>query len=509
MFLILLAQDPTWWPMYQRDLGSTGFSPLKGAMGSAPTILWSYSGVGYPEQALSAAQVDGQGYLEIAVPGFLSGDIALLSFVEPNSYQVKWVVTTNDYTTSAPALADVNGDGVLDLVTSYRVNSDGIGTRAYSGVDGSVLWTFTAARGDGNSPKVADADGDGALEVLVGSEGLYFYCLNAATGTQEWAANIGRCDAAPAIGDLDNDGRLEVAVSSDNGLYVLNGEDGSVLWSFTGATGHQASPTIIDLDGDGDLDVAFQASSNGYLYAFDGATGTQLWSVSVGVPYNWTTGLAAADADGDGVVEVFAGNSSGVLYCVNGNDGSIQWSYSVGGGDYIHRPVSLMDIDGDGYLEALVPSCCNSPGELIAVNHDGTELWRVELPGDWDVHNPANADVDLDGCAELLVGTYGNTQAAWLLDDAGDASDCGLSTGERVSLGHLKLRFDGKALLVDLGKAENLSLRVYDPSGRLRWSWDGWLGAGVHAFELSLPKGVYLAKARTGAIVKEASLILR
>ena len=61
--------------------------------------------------------------------------------------------------------------------------------------------------------------------------------------------------SSPALGDVDNDGKLEVVVGSYNDkIYALNGEDGTVNWSFS--TGDfqdrwHSSPALGDVDSDG------------------------------------------------------------------------------------------------------------------------------------------------------------------------------------------------------------------------------------------------------------------
>ncbi len=93
MSILLVAQNPAWWPMYGRDLANTHFSPLRGSMSAPPDIKWTYGGASYPENALSVAQFDADPQLEVVVASYGTGQVALVDglsglaqwFVQPGS----------------------------------------------------------------------------------------------------------------------------------------------------------------------------------------------------------------------------------------------------------------------------------------------------------------------------------------------------------------------------------------------------------------------------------------
>jgi len=77
-------------------------------------------------------------------------------------------------------------------------------------------------------------------------------------------------ESSPALGDIDGDGKLEIVVgSNDDKLYALNGEDGSVLWSYTTGGDIVSSPALGDIDGDGKLEIVV-GSNDDKLYALNG-----------------------------------------------------------------------------------------------------------------------------------------------------------------------------------------------------------------------------------------------
>ncbi|HRQ65461.1 MAG TPA: Ig-like domain-containing protein, partial [Xanthomonadaceae bacterium] len=121
------------------------------------------------------------------------------------------------------------------------------------------------------------------------------------------------------------------------------------------------------------------------------------------------------DDNGDGVIDhrdipdaVFM-SSGGLLNIVSGADGS-QILASSGHGLSTLGSLALADLTGDGYVEIVGVSSAQRT-ELIAVRHDGTELWRVPTSGPTVTGSngiPRDAltiaDLDGDGTPEIIHG---------------------------------------------------------------------------------------------------------
>jgi len=153
------------------------------------------------------------------------------------------------------AIGDINGDGwnevVVGVGSTYTPDAPG-GVWAFTH-DGTPLWSYTSGdfNDDGvpdgvySSPALADVDGNdnGKLEIIYGGYDAHIRVLND-EGTLLWEKFVrDSVWSSPAIGGIDHDGKLEIAIGVDSHwepppvntedggiLYVLNGEDGSVLF---------------------------------------------------------------------------------------------------------------------------------------------------------------------------------------------------------------------------------------------------------------------------------------
>jgi len=372
-----------------------------------PAIRWTFGTNGAIATSPLAADLDGDGGLEIFLSEWKPGpaaDGSRLGYVLDAAGGLRYTVPLR-FNAFAAAAADLDGDGRMELLFAEGSHSDvdgGIGYRAFNGEDGSPLWSFAtpfyggegffaspaladldgdgrldliagsmdhtvyALRGiDGSvlwrspvlehyirhSTPIADFDGDGRLEVTVHTEAGIVHTFDAATGVEEWSVDLGNIVAAtPAVGDLDGDGRLEIVYSLayEGGVAALHG-DGTSMWQNPRNDLAYRGPTLVDVDRDGRLDVVEGDSDDLSVSAYRGLDGAILWTQALSGM--WASGpLVSADVDGDRGMEILVGSDLG-LSSLDAATGAVEWTFAL---PRVRGEPLFQDIDGDGRAEILV-----------------------------------------------------------------------------------------------------------------------------------------------------------
>ena len=215
---------------------------------------------------------------------------------------------------------------------------------------------------------------------------------------------------------------IDGAYTENGTLRVVNGDDGTAVWSAT-TPAHRVAPggqvAIGDIDGDGFPEIvacSANGASTGPLIAFE-HTGAFKWlSTDVNVRCG-QAGPSIADLDGNGTVEVFVRYT--VVAGLNGAYLDHEVCDGIGNvGDTVrdsHDPcdyTTAANVDGDPGLELI--------GGNVVFDFNGsslTPLWDFRqggpnCPGSTNCRNdgyPAVADFDLDGTPEIVV-----VESSWL-----------------------------------------------------------------------------------------------
>ena len=279
-----------------------------------------------------------------------------------------------------------------------------------------------------------------------------------------------------AIADLDNDGKPEIVFScymNDSCIYVLNAEDGSLLWKKNMGGCNDAAPIVYDIYGDGKKEVILGSSCNPVLTCFRGDSGIVVWQT----PFGGTDSPPSiADVDGDGAVDLLTGDFAGHLDCFNPVNGILKWQVTVDSNSAIEASPALVDVNNDGHPDIIVNTWSyGGSGDSTAIYaYDGMThhlLWKNPLPKDVIYHGAAFGDVDEDGKPELAISCY--DQNVYLLNgedgslkwkyEASDSAYVGdpLTIGDLDNDGHLDLVYIG-------GHGEVCAL---DRFGNLKWNF--------------------------------------
>ncbi|HHH11541.1 MAG TPA: VCBS repeat-containing protein, partial [Sorangium sp.] len=172
-----------------------------------------------PRGTPAAADIDGDGFVEIVTPKAGGG---LIAFEHDGSY--KWTTTQTDgvtpWTTSmnsaTVAIADLEGDGTPEIIIGGVVFEANGQLRFDNGVfSGSNNGQYGAVS------IVADLDGMGDQEIVTGRRAWR------SDGTLYWDNNL--VDGYPAIADLDLDGTPELVVIAAGTIRVQAPTTGVVL----------------------------------------------------------------------------------------------------------------------------------------------------------------------------------------------------------------------------------------------------------------------------------------
>jgi hypothetical protein len=300
----------------------------------------------HPRGTPAAADIDGDGNVEIVVPKANGG---LIAFEHTGAF--KWATTVADGSApyvgsvgSSPtvAIADLEGDGTPEIVAGGHVFES----------TGRLRFNKGSLEGANNyyGPVsiVANLDGSGPQEVFGGRRAYR------SDGTPYW--DNGAADGYPAIADLDLDGTPEVVVIANGTVRVQHPETGVILASLgMPASGRGGPPTIADFDNDGVPEIA---SANGGAYVVFEYVSTPTptlspkWDTPTQDLSSNATGSSVFDFQGDGAAEVVY-NDECAFRVYDGTNGDVLYEINNPSATILEYPV-IVDVDGDNNTEIVL-----------------------------------------------------------------------------------------------------------------------------------------------------------
>ncbi|HEX7299735.1 MAG TPA: VCBS repeat-containing protein [Solirubrobacteraceae bacterium] len=192
----------------------------------------------------------------------------------------------------------------------------------------------------------------------------------------------------------------------------------------TGETGWFSSPGLVDLNGDGKLEVVAADYST---FVFDGK-GHPLGKGTATKGRVYAPGVVA-DLDGDHVPEIVVGGNQGTVAAYDLVGGRLQlkpgWPASTcsGGQCPEARGMAAADLDGDGRLEVVVTTTNTSPtgSQVFVFDASGKTYRPAGAPATaWPRYNRlpgAGNDADFNGVGNHGYGAYGENVGIGNLDD--------------------------------------------------------------------------------------------
>ncbi|MGW4699687.1 FG-GAP-like repeat-containing protein [Streptomyces sp. NPDC004285] len=349
---------------------------------------------------------------------------------------------------SAVAIGDLNEDGKPDLVTGIRTEGLGVFLGSGGGAFGAVT-KYAAPRTSSSlflhSAIIRDVDGDGHQDVISqdarGNVALAWLGdgtgalgtgralqLNPTPGCDTTGDNpcVARFPADVSVGDFDEDGKPDLATSNtntNNVSVVLGNGDGTFgaaaqtgLGAGTGPQGIAAA----DVDGDGHLDLVTANTINGTLSVLagdgDGGFGAPS-SIPAGVTLPSELKLADVDEDGTLDAVLVAPGVPGRIAVLLGDGAGGFGTASVLSAGANLTSVSVSDLNGDGHVDLVAAS--SETSEAVVLEGDGTGAFGAPLAfglnGGSNPQATAVADLDGDGRPDVVTANS-NSLSSYVKD---------------------------------------------------------------------------------------------
>ncbi|MHA1401668.1 MAG: outer membrane protein assembly factor BamB family protein, partial [Candidatus Heimdallarchaeaceae archaeon] len=338
-------------------------------------------------------------------------------------------IRINETITDYPSYADINKDGLLDIL--IPVNNKLV---ALSGNLNQVLWTYELNPASKLTiPTIGELDGDFYPEIIIGAENGKLIVLNGEDATILWTFTAGNEYSTailgkPTIFDLNNDKSMEVIVSSnDHNIYCFEGSTGQLLWKRWHGVNGKVVCAIADVNNDGSFDV-INAGGPDSIVAIDGKSGNTISSINL--EEQWINGFLDApkvgDINFDNKTDIIISNND-MLFCFKLNPSfNLVWNRSLNRYTYDYYRSTCVGTIGKQCIWGVISL---TDSFIYCFRGDtGDLLWRRELNNRkfcslCDFNNDSideilvvrNFDIDCD--LYIINSTNGNIIAKSLIFD--------------------------------------------------------------------------------------------
>jgi PKD repeat protein len=202
--------------------------------------------------------------------------------------------------------------------------------------------------------------------ITIGDDGLIYYGheqgLDARypNGTLKWTFHCGEVQSSPAV---DEQGIIYFGGIDSENIYALY-PNGTMKWNYTTGAWVHGSPTIASDN------TVYCGSDDGYLYAFF-PNGTLKWKTYI------DSGMRSSPSL-DKTGNMYFGVWDSFIMSVAPN-GAIRWKFLLSTGDSVWGPTAAISDDGTVFIGNSIDFWYLGPGEIIALDLNGTLKWRKTI----------------------------------------------------------------------------------------------------------------------------------
>jgi hypothetical protein len=413
-----------------------------GSFGSAPDYQTS---VGVNPSAITLADVDGDGRLDIVVTNQFSGDVSVLrnDSAAPFTVEQRFRAGAGLY-----GVEQVNGslavdsfEGAAGVVagrfdeefgTDLVVTNSGANTVSLltgPGDGGFLNPDLSRTFGTGSDPTAvvaADFNGDGHLDlaVLDQQSGAISILLGDGYGhfTLKGSVSAGNAPTGLAVADINGNGIPDLLIGNQFGdVLVLLGNGDGTFQPYRRTDG-QIALAVADLKGDGKQDFIFADQSLDRVavqYPQPGQTFTQDRSDGLLAP----GAVAVADLNGDGIPDLVVANSGGndvLVYLGLGNGQFTPARSFPAGTDPVG--ITIADLAGAGIPDVVVANEGSNDVTVLLGQGRGDSWTLTEGPRLQAGEGPVSttiADVTGSGIPDIVV-TNSQSNNVYVLPGVGN-----------------------------------------------------------------------------------------